>query len=425
MSNRPIIRFNGYQSEWQTEKFSSVFTPLKNNTLSRAELNDEEGNAKNVHYGDVLIKFGEYLDAEKEHIPFITSDELAEKLSSFALQNGDIIIADTAEDSTVGKCTEIGNIPEDMAVVSGLHTIPVRPNADFATGYLGYFMNSDAYHDQLLPLIQGTKVSSIAKTYLGETDINFPPDISEQEKIESFLRYLNDLIIGQQQKCEKLIALKSACLDKMFPKGGSDIPELRLGKFDSAWGWHKIGTLTKVSSASRVHKDEWKTDGVPFFRSSDVISAYKGTENTKAFISMELYEELVKSSGKLEENDILITGGGSIGIPYIVPNNKPLYSKDADLIWIKNSPQFDSRYLYVYFACEAFKDYLRSISHVGTIAHYTIEQVKDTPVILPDISEQKIIGNFFFELNNLIDMHKHKVEKLKQLKQIMLNNMFV
>ena len=110
MSNRPKIRFNGYQSEWRTDKFSSVFTQLKNNTLSRAELNDEEGSAKNVHYGDILIKFGEFLDAEKESIPFITSDELAEKLSSFALQNGDIIMADTAEDSTVGKCTEIGNI---------------------------------------------------------------------------------------------------------------------------------------------------------------------------------------------------------------------------------------------------------------------------------------------------------------------------
>ena len=425
MSNTPEIRFDGFQDEWNSEKFSSVFTSLKNNTLSRAELNNEEGNAKNVHYGDILIRFGEYLDAEKEDIPFITSDELAEKVSSFALQNGDVIIADTAEDSTVGKCAEIGNIPEDVPIVSGLHTIPVRPNADFAPGYLGYFMNSDAYHDQLLPLMQGTKVSSIAKTYLGETDIHFPSDISEQEKISSIIRYLNDLIVTQQQKCEKLVAIKSACLDKIFPKGGGDIPELRLGKFDDAWVPHKIGNLTKVLSASRVHKVDWKTEGVPFFRSSDVISAYKGTENIKAFISLELYEELAKSSGKLEENDILITGGGSIGIPYIVPNNEPLYSKDADLIWIKTSPRFDSKYLYAYFECEMFKDYLRSISHVGTIAHYTIEQVKDTPVMLPDISEQKMIGGFFFELNNLIGMHKCKVEKLKQLKQAMLNNMFV
>ena len=175
-----------------------------------------------------------------------------------------------------------------------------------------------------------------------------------------------------------------------------------------AWEQRKVGTFASVLSASRVHKDEWRTEGVPFYRSSDVVSAFKGNDNERAFISTELYEELIKSSGRLEKGDILITGGGSIGIPYIVPNNEPLYSKDADLIWIKKSAEHDSQYLYAYFTSQGFREYISSISHVGTIAHYTIEQVKDTPVLLPSVAEQSAIGLFFSQLDTLITLHQRE-----------------
>ncbi|MGO5314336.1 restriction endonuclease subunit S [Bilifractor sp. LCP21S3_A7] len=201
-------------------------------------------------------------------------------------------------------------------------------------------------------------------------------------------------------------------------------PAIRFKGYQNDWEQRKVGELTNVLSASRVHKEEWAEDGIPFFRSSDVVSAFKGTENKKAFISIELYEQLAKSSGKLEKNDILITGGGSIGIPYIVPDNKPLYSKDADLIWIKHSANFDSRYLYTYFISEEFREYLASISHMGTIPHYTIEQVKDTPVRLPSIDEQRELGDFFVSLDHLITLHQRKLEKLKILKKTMLENCF-
>ena len=163
-----------------------------------------------------------------------------------------------------------------------------------------------------------------------------------------------------------------------------------------------------VLSASRVHKNEWKHDGVPFFRSSDVVSAFKGTDNDKVFISIDLYNELIRSTGKLEQGDILITGGGSIGIPYIVPNNEPLYSKDADLIWIKKSAKHDSKYLFAYFTNPGFRNYICNISHIGTIAHYTIEQVKDTPIPMPTMAEQQKVGNFFQNIDNLITLHQRK-----------------
>lgn len=138
------------------------------------------------------------------------------------------------------------------------------------------------------------------------------------------------------------------------------------------------------------------------------MAAINGTENEKAYISEELYEKLSKVSGKLEEGDILVTGGGSVGNPYIVPDNKPLYTKDADLLWIKNKGKFHPYFLYEFFFSPTFRNYLGSISHVGTIAHYTITQLSDTPICLPSFEEQKEVGEYFQSLDNLITLHQRK-----------------
>ena len=202
-------------------------------------------------------------------------------------------------------------------------------------------------------------------------------------------------------------------------------PKIRFKCCTEDWEQRKLGEITELKSASRVHKEEWTTEGVPFYRSSDVMAALNGTQNVKAFISVELYEKLSSSSGKLEEGDILVTGGGSVGNPYIVPNNAPLYTKDADLLWIKNQRRFDAYFIYEYFLSPTFRNYLNGISHVGTIAHYTITQLSETPVSLPSKEEQCRIGKYFRQFDNLITLHQRRYEELKQMKKFMLQNMFV
>ena len=175
---------------------------LSNNTLSRAELSEDTGTYKNVHYGDVLIKFAEYIDAQSTDLPYIADDEKANKFESSKLQDGDIIIADTAEDEAVGKCVEIGNIG-DLSIVSGLHTIPCRPKVKFAPAYLGFYLNSASYHDQLIPLMQGIKVTSISKSAISDTMISAPINLSEQGKIGQFFTRLDSLITLHQHKPNK------------------------------------------------------------------------------------------------------------------------------------------------------------------------------------------------------------------------------
>lgn len=213
-SDIPEIRFEGFTNTWEQRKFSETFIYIQNNSLSRADLNYEQGIVKNVHYGDVLIKFGEILDVRKTEIPFISNNEFTVSSTSL-LQDGDVIIADAAEDETVGKCSEIKGV-DGTSIVSGLHTIPCRPNKTFASGYLGYYLNSSAYHDQLLPLIQGTKISSISKSALLHTDIIYPDSEQEQLQIGQFFQSLDNLITLHQRKCDELQKVKKSMLQNMF-----------------------------------------------------------------------------------------------------------------------------------------------------------------------------------------------------------------
>ncbi len=162
-------------------------------------MSEESGLAQNIHYGDVLIKYGEVLDVENEPLAYINSDKIVTAMKNSYLQNGDVIIADTAEDTTVGKCSEIANLG-DKTVLSGLHTIPVRPKEEYASGYLGYYLNSNSYHDTLIPLMQGTKVTSISKSALQGTSISYPKSIDEQAKISAYFLNLDHLITLHQRK---------------------------------------------------------------------------------------------------------------------------------------------------------------------------------------------------------------------------------
>jgi len=204
----------------------------------------------------------------------------------------------------------------------------------------------------------------------------------------------------------------------------SSVPQIRFKGFSGEWVENDLGELIDIRSAARVHKEQWTKAGVPFFRTSDVVLIYKGQENAKAFISQEVYQGLSEKIGKLKKDDLLITGGGSIGIPYLVPNDDPLYFKDADLLWLKNDCKFDGYFLYTFFFSSPFKKYLKSISHIGTIAHYTIEQAKSTPINTCDTEEQTAIGSTFQKLDSLINQHQQKHDKLSNIKKAMLEKMF-
>ena len=197
--------------EWNSKSFSDNFSSLNNNTFSRNMLS-ESGSVCNIHYGDIFVKYGEICDVQKENIPKVNDHIDTGKYD--LLQDGDIILADTAEDETVGKATEILNV-DTATVISGLHTMACRPNYKFAPMYLGYYINSPTYHNQLLPFMQGIKVTSIGRKNISETSISFPC-LEEQQKIADFLSAYDEAISYAKQELDKWKELKKGLLQQMF-----------------------------------------------------------------------------------------------------------------------------------------------------------------------------------------------------------------
>ena len=242
MTNTPQIRFNGFDEEWEEKNYKEVFdTSVSNNTFSRAELTSEKTSTKNVHYGDILIKYNSILSVKKDDFPFIPDNVKVD--SKNFLKNGDIVFADTAEDETCGKAVEITDL-ENENVLAGLHTFVARPKLQFQEKYLGYFINSPAYHNQLVPYMQGTKVTSISKANVQKTSVKYP-NKAEQTKIGELFSKIDTLITSTQKEYDKLVALKKSMLQKMFPKKGSQVPEIRFKGFTDEWVEKKLGKVTE------------------------------------------------------------------------------------------------------------------------------------------------------------------------------------
>ena len=196
----PKLRFPGFTEDWKQCKLGEVLDfSIKGNSLSRESLSFKCGEVFNIHYGDILTKYSEIINPKRSNnIPVILNSKEGDYRAQ-TLKSGDIVFSDAAEDTTVGKSVELVDI-ENEIIVAGLHTIGARPKIKFGKGFLGYYLNSSNYHRQLLPMIQGSKVSSINKGNLIKTFIFFPQSILEQNKITNLLELFSTLITLHQRK---------------------------------------------------------------------------------------------------------------------------------------------------------------------------------------------------------------------------------
>lgn len=206
-------RLPGFEGKWQLFVFGDLFDFIPNNAFTRAQM-DVSGRVKNIHYGDILTKYGAYISADSKDIPYIAKEiDLSRFSEKCYLQSGDLVIADTAEDETVGKALEVINV--ECPVLAGQHTLLSRPKVRFAEKFLGYYLNAACYHDQLLPFIVGTKVSSVNKSSIAQTRL-VVPKYEEQQAISCVLSDMDDEITELEQKLEKYRQVKQGMMQQLL-----------------------------------------------------------------------------------------------------------------------------------------------------------------------------------------------------------------
>ncbi|NIG78271.1 restriction endonuclease subunit S [Klebsiella sp. Ap-873] len=409
----PEIRFKGFSEAWvdsDLKSFSDSFSYGLNASAVKFD-----GVNKYLRITDIDEKSRRF-----DYCQLTSPDAELSKSDNYLLSNGDILFARTG--ASVGK-TYIYNEQDGKVYFAGF-LIRASINNKASAQFIFQNTQTHEYAKFVAATSQRSGQPGINAKEYGEYRL-FSPTEPEQTQIGNYFQKLDALINQHQQKNDKLSSIKKSMLEKMFPKQGEKIPEIRFKRFSGEWVKNNLGELTDIRSAARVHKNQWTEAGVPFFRTSDVVSIYKGYENTKAYISHEVYQELSEKIGKVKKDDLLITGGGSIGVPFLVPNDNPLYFKDADLLWLKNNKKINGYFLYTFFFSALFKQHIKSISHTGTIAHYTIEQAKATPINTCSSEEQTQIGNYFQKLDSLIDQHQQQITKLNNIKQACLSKMFV
>lgn len=417
MEKKPVIRFEGYTEDWEQRKLGDVLVSLQNNTLSRADLSNETGVAKNVHYGDVLIKFGEVLNVSKEQLPMIADENVLSKYKTSFLQNGDVIVADTAEDSTVGKCSEIAGLNNEV-VLSGLHTIPYRPIEKFASGYLGYYLNSGAYHNQLIPLMQGIKVTSISKSAMQDTDIIYPKSEEEQGKIGTYFRSLDEMITLHQSNYEKMVATKKSMLERLFPQGDAKVPAIRFEGFVGDWEKKPLGAIViPYSDPVEVPHNGYERLGIRS-HGKGVFHEYveAGKEITTAQLHKVAAHNFIVNITFAWEHAVAVTCESDAG--KLVSHRFPQFSMangihDQFLKYLILDARFRHHLL------------LSSPGGAGRNRVLKIPEMMEYEMMIPDIEEQKQIAGYLNSLDELIELYRIRIEKLKNIKAACLQGMFV
>ena len=389
LTREPRCFLGSFDFSWEQRKFGEVFDcTVPNNTLSRAELSYDEGTVLNVHYGDVLIKYGSVLDVQKDDIPRIPH-RCREDFNGALLQDGDIIIADTAEDETTGKACEISNL-QGSVIVSGLHTMVCRPRNRMALGYLGYYLNSNAYHHQLLPLMQGIKVLSLSRSNIQKTSVSYPTAVKEQQHIAYYFSQLDNLITLHQRKCALLFSPFQALISMMFTTS------------TFSWEQRKVGDLLIERNQQAPMSDEYPL--MAFIANEGV--APKGERYDRSALVTDTVNKLYK---KTEKGDFIYSSNnletGSIGLnKYGKACISPVYSI-FEPTGIADSDFLGRRLVRKDFI-NAMVKWRQGVIYGQWRIHESDFLKIEIPV--PSVEEQRKIGAYLDQLDNLITLHQRK-----------------
>ena len=289
-----------------------------------------------------------------------------------------------------------------------------RPKVKNILSKFGYYM---LYQKDINKICGGSGLPFLSYDYLNKIDICYPNNIKEQKQISDYLTNLDNLITLHQRKYDKLVDIKKALLEKMFPKNNSNIPEIRFKGFTDTWEQRKLKELSNIYDGTH-QTPNYKDSGIMFLSVENI----KNLKSNK-YISIEDFKKNFKNYP--QKNDILMTRIGDIGTPNIVKENSPK-AYYVSLALIKPF-KINSYFLNIAIQSNYIQKGLRERALLTAIPiKINQNQIGQVEVLYPmNLTEQIKIGKIFDDIDNLITLHQRKHEKLVKIKQSLLRDMFV
>ena len=396
-SDAPAIRFKGFSDAWEQRKVGDLL--IERN--QQAPMSDEYPLMAFIANEGVAPKGERY---DRSALVTDTVNKLYKKT-----EKGDFIYS-----SNNLETGSIGLNKYGKACISPVYSI-FEPTGIADSDFLGRRLVRKDFINAMVKWRQGVIYGQwrIHESDFLKIEITVP-SVEEQRKIGAYLDQLDHLITLHQRKFEKLTNVKKSMLEKMFPQNGSSYPEIRFKGFTDPWEQRKLGEIGSVSMCRRIFKEQTSETGdIPFYK----IGTFGADPD--AFISRELFEEYKSKYPYPQKGDILISASGSIGRTVEFAGNNE-YFQDSNIVWLNH----DERLLNPFLKC--FYSVVKWAGIEGsTIKRLYNDNILSTVICMPSVPEQKRIGLFFENLDNLITLHQRELEKLQNIKKSMLEKMFV
>ena len=250
----------------------------------------------------------------------------------------------------------------------------------------------------------GSAVPSLTTKVLKEIDISLPP-LKEQKAIAEVLSSLDDKIDLLHRQNKTLEELAQTIFREWFIEGA-----------DEGWEVVKLEDILTITSSKRIFYSEYVNNGVPFYRSKEIIELHNtGQTKSELFISEERYEEIIQKSGSLTSGDILLTSVGTLGIPYRVGKDDKFYFKDGNLTWFKNFKKLSSLIIFYWIKSDIGREELDAVAIGSTQAALTIKSLKNIQLFLPP---KNIIVKLESQLIVIDDKSQANLKQIKTLENI-------
>ena len=406
----PLIRFKGYTEDWEQRKLGEMSLLI---TKGTTPINKSgEGTINFIKIENINADNGEIIPEMK-----ISEDEHNGYLKRSQLQENDILF------SIAGTLGRVSTVKSSILPANTNQALAIIRIKDGVLNYITTVLKGNAVTDFIKKNPTVGAQPNLSLEQVGNLEIPYPI-LSEQTKIGTYFQSLDNLITLHQRKCESLKKVKKSMLQKMFPKNGESVPEIRFAGFTDPWEQRKLGEVyASIGNAFVGTATPYYVEQGHFYLESNNIKDGQINRNSEIFINDEFYEK--QKDKWLHTGDIVMVQSGHVGHAAVIPEELDNSAAHALIMFRRPKENIEPYFLNYQYQTNKSKKKIEEITTGNTIKHILASDMQEFVVDLPNYPEQQKIGSYFQNLDNLITLHQRKVEKLKNIKKSMLQKMFV
>ncbi|MDN5464481.1 MAG: restriction endonuclease subunit S [Lactococcus lactis] len=401
----PQLRFEGFTDDWEERKLIDIAGNISDGDWIEANHIFDTGDYRIVQTGNIGI--GSFLDKLQNAKYFYQAD--FDELKANEIFPGDILISRLSDPA--GRTSILPDL--GVRAVTAVDVAIIRPNDNFHAEFLVAELNSSTILAKVDSLASGSTRKRISRKNLEGVQINLPT-FEEQQKIGSFFKQLDDTIALHQRKLDLLKEQKKGYLQKMFPKNGAKVPELRFAGFADDWEERKLIEVADYRNGKAHEKD--------ISEAGDYIVVNSKFVSTNGLVK-KYSDEMIAPLSKNEIAFVLsdVPNGRAIARTFLISEENK-YSLNQRIAGI--TPHADTNSYFLHSLMNRNHYFLRFDDGVSQ-TNLSKREVEKWVELYPSYGEQQKIGSFFKQLDDTITLHQRKLDLLKEQKKGFLQKMFV